>query len=129
MSANPADAMPFSKLMGVQVTTAEKDRVAGSLFVGPEICTVGGVIHGGAVMAFADALAGIGGFLNLPAEAGGTATIECKTNFLSIARKGTTVTAESVPMSVGRRLSVWLTTIRDEDGKSIAGVTQTQMAL
>ncbi|MCP5916513.1 PaaI family thioesterase, partial [Klebsiella pneumoniae] len=76
-------------------------------------------------MAFADALGAIGGFLNLPEGAAGTTTIESKTNFLGAAPEGGTVSGETTPVSVGRRLSVWQTHIRRADGKPVALVTQT----
>ncbi|MCG2841713.1 PaaI family thioesterase [Sandaracinobacter sp. RS1-74] len=129
MAADPADSMPFSKLMGVRVTEAGRERVLAELEVRADLCTAGGILHGGAIMAFADALGAIGGFLNLPEGAAGTTTIESKTNFLGAAPQGQTVTGEAVPVSVGRRLSVWQTHIRRADGKAVALVTQTQMVL
>ncbi|MDX2211310.1 MAG: PaaI family thioesterase [Sphingopyxis sp.] len=126
---NPADTMPFSKLMGVTVTQASKERVVGELTVRPDLCTSGDILHGGAIMAFADALGAIGAFLNLPEGSGGTTTIESKTNFLGAARQGETVTAEAMPVQIGKRLSVWQTRISRADGKAVALVTQTQMVL
>ena len=52
-------------------------------------------MHGGAIMAFADALGAIGAFMNLPEGAKGTTTIESKTNFLGAAPEGQTVTGET----------------------------------
>lgn len=127
--SNPAHAMPFSKLMGVEVTTAEKDRIAGALLVRDDLCTAGGILHGGAIMAFADALGAIGAMLNLPDGAAGTTTIESKTNFLGPARIGEKVLAETTPIQRGRRLSVWQTRVTSESGKAIALVTQTQLVL
>ena len=129
MSDNPADAMPFSKLMGVRVVEATPTVVRGELEVRADLCTAGGILHGGAIMAFADALGAIGAFLTLPEGAAGTTTIESKTNFLAAAPQGTLVTGEATAVSVGRRLSVWQTHIRRADGKSVALVTQTQMVL
>jgi len=129
MISNLADAMPFSKLMGVRVVEASKTRVAGELVVRADLCTAGGIMHGGAIMAFADALGAIGAFLNLPEGANGTTTVESKTNFLGAAPAGDTVTAVASPVSVGRRLSVWQTQISRSDGKAVALVTQTQMVL
>lgn len=126
---NPADAMPFSKLMGVEVSEVSKERVVGTLLVREDLCTAGGILHGGAIMAFADALGALGGFANLPEGAAGTTTIESKTNFLGAAKQGETVTGESTPVQIGRRLSVWQTKITRPDGKSVALVTQTQMVL
>jgi len=129
MTSNRADAIPFSKLMGVNVTSASEGRITGKLLVRPDLCTTGGILHGGAIMAFADTLGAIGAFLNLPEGARGTTTIESKTNFLGAASTGETVTGETTPVQIGRRLSVWQTRIARADGKSVALVTQTQLVL
>jgi 1,4-dihydroxy-2-naphthoyl-CoA hydrolase len=126
---NLADTMPFSKLMGVVVTKAESDEIAGELRVRPDLCTAGGILHGGAIMAFADAFGAVGAFLTLPEGAKGTTTIESKTNFLAAAPEGSLVTGIATPVSIGRRLSVWQTRITGEDGKQVALVTQTQLVL
>lgn len=129
MSSNATDLMPFSKLMGLKLTSIKKDRVVGSLLVRPDLCTLGNSIHGGSVMAFADALGAIGASQNLPPEASGTVTLESKTNFLGGAPAGSTILGIATPEHVGRRTSVWRTQIETEDGKSIAIVTQTQLVL
>ncbi len=129
MNTNPADSMPFSKLMGVQVSHAQKDRIVGELEVRADLCTAGNIMHGGAIMAFADALGAIGAFLNLPEGAAGTTTIESKTNFLGAVPVGETVMGVTTPVSIGRRLSVWQTHITRSDGKPVALITQTQMVL
>ncbi len=122
-------AQPFPRLMGVEILEASKERVRGRLVVRPDVCTAGHILHGGAVMAFADALGATGAFLNLPEGSGGTTTIESKTNFIGAAKEGTTVEAESTPVHIGRRSSVWQTRITRADGKLVALVTQTQMVL
>ena len=66
MKSNPADAMPFSKMMGVPISKARPEKVCGQIEVREELCTAGGFMHGGAIMAFADALGAIGAFLTLP---------------------------------------------------------------
>lgn len=126
---NPADTMPFAKLMGVNVTEASADKVVGELLVRDDLCTAGGILHGGAIMAFADALGAIGGFMALPPGAVGTTTIESKTNFLGGAKAGVTVRGETTPAHRGRTTSVWQTNITTTDGKPVALVTQTQMVL
>ncbi len=119
---------PFPTLMGVEVLSADKDKVRAEIMVRPDLCTAGHIMHGGAIMAFADALGAIGAVLNMPREAN-TTTIESKTNFIGAAKEGTTVTGESTPVHVGKRTSVWQTRIAREDGKLVAIVTQTQMIL
>lgn len=129
MSANPSHSMPFAKLVGVEITSATAEAIGGYLDVRDELCTTGGIIHGGAVMAFADAMGAVGAFVSLPEGAKGTTTIESKTNFLGAAKIGERVTAVSKPLSIGRRISVWQTTMTRPDGKPVAVVTQTQLVL
>lgn len=125
---NLADQMPFSKLMGVEVTESSKERVVGTLVVREDLCTAGGILHGGAIMAFADALGAIGGFLNLEPGAR-TTTLESKTNFLGSAPVGMTITGETTPVHVGKKTSVWSTRIVNDKGKPIALVLQTQITV
>lgn len=127
--SNLADTLPFAKLMGVNVIEATPARVIGELTVREDLCTSGGTLHGGAVMAFADSLGAIGAFLTLPDGAVGTTTLESKTNFLGAAKLGVTIRGESTPVHSGKRTGVWQTRITTADGKPVALVIQTQMVL
>jgi len=120
--------LPFAKLLGIRFTEASRERVTAELTVRPELCTRPDVLHGGALMAFADTLGAAATILNLP-DGAGTTTIESKTNFLAAAPLGATVTGESVPLHRGRRTMVWQTTIKNADGSKAAIVTQTQMVI
>ena len=127
--SNIADTMPFAKLMGVTVLEASPEKIVAELVVRDELCTSGGILHGGAAMAFADSLGAIGAFLSLPEGAVGTTTIESKTNFLGAAMAGATVRGETAPVHRGKRTSVWQTRIATAEGKPVALVIQTQMVL
>jgi len=120
--------MPFSNLMGVEILERGKDRVRGRMIVRDDLCTSGGICHGGAYMAFADALGATGAVMNM-AEGTRTTTLESKTNFLGGAPAGSTIEGESIPLHVGRRSSVWQTRITNADGKLLALVIQTQMTI
>lgn len=124
-----AAAMPLAATLGIAIDEGSKHRVAGKLAVRPEICTAGNIVHGGAIMAFADCLGAVGAFLTLPEGASGTTTIESKTNFLGAGAVGSVLVGEAVPVKIGKRVSVWQTRIRTEDGTEIALVTQTQLVL
>ena len=128
MNDDVLSGQPFPRLVGVEVIEATPTLVRGRLTVRPDLCTAANILHGGAIMAFADTLGAIGAWLNLP-EGRLTTTIESKTNFIGAAKEGTTVEAESTPLHVGQRSSVWQTRIAREDGKLVAVVTQTQMVL
>jgi uncharacterized protein (TIGR00369 family) len=118
----------FPGLMGVEIKEATPDRIVASMLVRPDLCTAGGVCHGGAFMAFADTIGAVGTVMNL-APGARTTTIESKTNFLGAAPVNTRVMAESTPLHRGKTTQVWQTMIRSEAGKLCAVVTQTQMVL
>ncbi len=115
-------------LLGIQFSEITPDRVTASLAVRPDLCTLGEVLHGGAIMAFADTLGAVGAFVNLP-EGARTTTIESKTNFLGAARVDERVIGESTMVHRGKSTMVWQTFIKSEAGKLIALVIQTQMIL
>ena len=121
--------MPFAELKGVQFVEAEKDRVVAKMTIRPDLCTLGNIAHGGAIMALADSVGAAATVINLPEDAKGTTTLESKTNFIGGAREGTTVIATATPIHRGRRTQVWQTRLETEDGKLVALVTQTQMVL
>ena len=121
------EAMPFSVACGVEVDAAGPEEVKAKMEWSADRCTAGGVLHGGAIMTLADSAGGICAFLNLP-EGAVTSTVESKTNFLRAVRSGT-ATATCRPLHVGRQTIVLATEIRDDAGKLVAFVTQTQAVL
>ena len=120
--------MPLAHTLGIRTDEHTAERVVLSLDWAPGLCTAGGIMHGGVIMALADAAGGVCALLNLPADASGTATIESKTNFLGAVRTGT-VTATATPLHSGRTTIVVETSVRDSAGKLVAKTTQTQMVL
>lgn len=121
-------ALPFAELLGVRIVSAEPERITAEMLVRDDLCTVPAVLHGGALMAFADTLGAYATFLNL-AEGASTTTIESKTNFFAPAPVGTTISAECVPLHRGKRTMVWQTRITGANGRLLGIVTQTQMVL
>jgi 1,4-dihydroxy-2-naphthoyl-CoA hydrolase len=120
--------LPFAELLGIEFTSADKDRVVAELTVRADLCTSPSVMHGGAIMAFADTLGAAGTILNLPPGAG-TTTLESKTNFIAGGPPGRRRIGGALPVHRGRRTQVWTTRITTQEGRLIAIVTQTQMVL
>jgi 1,4-dihydroxy-2-naphthoyl-CoA hydrolase len=120
-------AMPFAAGLGIVLDAADAGEVRGRMPWSPERCTAGGVMHGGALMAFADSLGGICAFLNLP-PGGQTATTGSNTVFVRAVREGE-VSAVTRPLHVGGKVIVVQTDLSDEDGQRVAQVTQTQAVL
>jgi 1,4-dihydroxy-2-naphthoyl-CoA hydrolase len=120
-------AIPFAAQLGIEIAAAEPDGVRGTMPWAPERCTVDGVLHGGALMAFADTLGAVCAFLNLePGSA--TSTVESKTNFFRAVRGGR-VTGTARPLHVGRSFIVVQTDLVDDEQRRVAQVTQTQAVL
>jgi 1,4-dihydroxy-2-naphthoyl-CoA hydrolase len=121
-------APQFPGLLGIELVEATAERVTGRLHARPEVCTVGGMVHGGALMGFADTLGAVGTFLNM-APGWTTTTIESGTRFLAAAPVGQVIVGESVAVHRGRTTMVWQTTLRREDGRTCALVLQTQLMM
>lgn len=118
----------FPGLIGVKLVEMAPERVVAHLDVRPDLCTAGGIMHGGAYMAFADTLGAIGTIVNMD-RGRRTTTTESSTKFIGGAKAGTTVVGESLPLHRGRTTQVWQTSIRTLEGKLCAVVTQTQLIL
>jgi 1,4-dihydroxy-2-naphthoyl-CoA hydrolase len=128
LTAYAAEAAPYTGFLGLEIVAASPDEVRSRLAWDAAKCTTGGMLHGGALMGLADSAGGLLAFLNLPADARGTATIESKTNFFAPLQGGH-VHAVSRALHKGKRTIVVDTELRDDDGKLLARVTQTQAVL
>ena len=122
------EAMPLAPLLGIEFLAAGREEVRARVSWRADLCTVGGVIHGGVVMALADSTGAACALLNLPEGAIGTTTIESKTNFLRGVRRGH-IEAVSTPLHAGRTTIVIETDVRDDAGARVAKVIQTQAVL
>lgn len=118
----------FAELIGLRVISASATRVEAELTVRPDLLNRNGMLHGGAIMALADILGGLGTFTAIRPDQS-TTTVESKTNFFRPLGLGEVARAISEPLHQGRRTQVWQTTILRADGKRAAQVTQTQMVL
>ncbi len=119
---------PFAELLGIRITHLSREKVLAELFVSGELENRMGVLHGGALMAFADNLGGTATMANLP-QGARTATIESKTNFFAPVPIGDTAYGECTALHRGRRTMVWQTRITRGDGRLCAIVTQTQIVI
>ncbi len=118
----------FPNVLGMQLQEVTPERVVARLTVRPELCTAGEIMHGGAIMTFADTLGAVATIVNL-APGLRTTTIESKTNFLGAARLNTEVVGECTPLHRGKQTMVWQTKVQSAEGRLIAVVTQTQLVL
>lgn len=120
-------AVPFAQELGLEIVTASAEEVRGTMRWARELCTVDGVLHGGALMAFADTLGAVCAFLNLP-EGATTTTVESKTNFFRAVRGGRVI-GITRPLHAGHRFIVAQTDMLDDEERLVAQTTQTQAVL
>jgi uncharacterized protein (TIGR00369 family) len=120
--------MPLAGTLEMEFISASPEGIKARMAWAPERCTAANILHGGAIMAFADTLGGFLAFLNLPEGAAATTTIESKTNFFRAVRGGY-LHATATPLHTGRSTIVIDTDLTDDDGKRVARVTQTQAVL
>ena len=121
------DLMPLAVTLGIELSMATPGEVRGSLVWSPRLCTVGGVIHGGTLMALADTVGALVAHLNLP-EGAMTSTIESKTNLFRAVTEGR-VRAVARPLHVGRSTIAARTELFDHADRLVAHVVQTQSVL
>ena len=119
---------PFGEVLGLEAVAGTADEVEVRLPWREEFRRDGGMLHGGVLMALADAAGAWCAYLNLPEDAAGTTTIESKTNFFAAVREGD-VRAVAQPVHRGRTTAVVQTDLFDAAGRRVARVTQTQLAL
>ena len=117
----------LGELLGIRFVEASPERVVAELTYREDLTTVGGALHGGTLMAFADTVGAAATVVNLPPGAA-TTTLESKTNFFAPGRPGV-VRAEATPLHRGKRTQVWQTRVTDGGGRLLSLTTQTQMVL
>ena len=122
------EASGFVKLMGIKLIKRSPERSESELFIREELCNRRGVMHGGAVMGWADTMGGMTASAALTKDQR-TATIESKTNFFAPIPKGDTARAVCMPLHSGRTTIVLQTDITRGDGTLAAMVIQTQIVL
>lgn len=134
MASTPVDpaplaaTMPFAVQSGVEITAASPDAVIGHVDWAEARCTIGGLVHGGALMTLADSLGAVLAFLNLPEGAAGTATVSSTTSFVRGLRTGRAGGTARV-IDAGRRFITVRTDVVDDDGRVLITTTQVQAVL
>lgn len=119
------DIIPFNKLLGVKVVTA--DRSAGTVVMRLPLRAelVGNVIkgmpHGGAIAALIDAAAGAAAALSIDdlRDAPSVATIDMRVDYLAPGR-GDELTATATVMRSGRRVTVVRIDVSDGESTLVA---------
>ena len=119
------DQMPLSRSLGIVAAVGDPDRVVTSADWRPEFCGIGGVLHGGFLMALADGTGATLAFLNLPRGAT-TTTVESKTNIFRPVTAGS-ITATATMVHKGRTTMAVQTDITNDGGSLVSRTLQTQI--
>lgn len=121
-------AMPLCDHLGVVGLEVSMQRVQLAIAWRPELCTLGGTLHGGVLMTLADAAGATCAFLNLPEGSNGTTTVDAHSSFLGPSRGGRVV-ATATPVHVGTTTIVVAIDTADEGGRPLLRTTATQLVL
>lgn len=120
-------AMPFAAALGMRLESAGPEETVAVLPWSDANTTVGGLLHGGALMTLADTTGAVCAFLGLP-EGARTATTQSGTHLLR-AVSGADVRATARPVHAGRTQIVVQTDVTDDRGRLVARTTQTQAVI
>jgi len=99
-------------LLGIEIVEATPARVVARMPVTAGHLQPFGYLHGGASVALAETVASVGGYLNAP-EGAAAFGLEINANHVRSVRVGM-LTAQGVPLHVGRTTQVWSVELRDE---------------
>ena len=118
------DLMPYAAHLGVRLESADAESAVATLAHRPELCTAGGVMHGGVLMSLADSLGAVVTFLGLP-EGASTATITSTTQMFRPVTGGAVRAVASV-VHRGRTTVTAMTDLYDDNDRLVARTTQVQ---
>ncbi len=128
MAADPDELvalLPFAADLGIRLEQASTDRVVAVLPWAARLCTAGGILHGGALMALADSAGALVAYLGLP-DGASTATLTSTTQLFRPVSAGE-VRAVAVPLHRGRTAVTVQTTLYGPGDKLVAQTTQIQV--
>ena len=105
--------------LGIEIETAEAERVVLSMQVDARHHQYTGLLHGGVSVVLAETAASIGAALNTDLSRYTPVGVEINANHLRSVTNGR-VTAEAKPVYKGRQMTVWDIEIRDERDRLIS---------
>ncbi|HET6816165.1 MAG TPA: PaaI family thioesterase [Mycobacteriales bacterium] len=118
------ELMPFAAQLGIRLESADAESAVATLEHRPDLCTAGGVMHGGVLMSLADSLGALVTFLGL-SEGASTATITSTTQLFRPVTGGS-VRAVATVVNRGRTTVTAQTDLYDDQDRLVARTTQIQ---
>lgn len=117
------DAVPFARLLGLELVSARRGAAAFALEVRPELTRMEGIVHGGALASLLDTAAAFAVHTLLPVG-GRTVTVEMTVHYLRPVSVGR-VEARARVLREGRSLVFLSVEATDEEGRLVATATTT----
>jgi 1,4-dihydroxy-2-naphthoyl-CoA hydrolase len=115
------DAGPLPGLdgvLGLELVSADGDRVTARLPVAPHLHQPYGIVHGGVYCSVVETTASIGGALWF-GDQGHVVGVANSTNFLRSVREGE-LAVEATPVHRGRTQQLWQVTVTDDRDRLVA---------
>ena len=108
------------ELAGLQAALVAAERMVAEMAARPDLCTAGGILHGGASVALAESLGSLASVLCIEDPSTHTPVgVEINANHLRPVPDGRFVIGTLSPIRIGRRIHVWNIEIRDPDDKLV----------
>lgn len=104
--------------LGIEAVSLKKEQVTLTMPVDHRTHQPAGYLHGGASVALAETAASIGASLHVDLETYSVFGIEINANHIKSKRSGT-VTANAIPLHLGKQTMVWEVKITDENDQLI----------
>ncbi len=108
----------FDSVLGLELVSADGDRVTARLPVQPHLHQPYGIVHGGVWCSVVETTASVGGALWF-GDRGQVVGVSNHTNFLRAVREGV-VDVEATPVHRGRTQQLWQVVVTDDQGRLVA---------
>lgn len=113
--------------LGMKITVVQADRVEATMPIDLRTIQPVGILHGGATIALAESVAGIGSYL-LCSDDEHSVGMQLSVNHISSPRKGE-VTAVAIILHQGKKSHIWQVEVFDTNKKLVSVITVTNMIL
>ncbi len=92
--------------LDIKILALTDNTIKATMPVGPKVLRIGGILHGGASVALAETVAGIGAACIVDIDQYDIFGVEINANHLLQVKSGT-ITSEATPIKLGKRTQVW----------------------
>lgn len=112
--------------LGIEITSIGEGIVEGNLILSEKNCRPGGILHGGANLAMAETLAGLGSMLLLNLKETDALGTQVSGNHTGILSQGKAFATAKI-IHQGNKTHIWNVDVKNESGKLISTIRVTNM--